>query len=43
MSKIKYLLETIYLCMALIFFSKELVNDDTTDFFKEIQRCGVSI
>lgn len=42
MSKAKYVLEIIYVCLALIFASKEMVNSGTS-IGKELSKCGVLI
>lgn len=42
MSKAKYVLETIYVCLALIFLSKSVVNGGT-NIARDLNECGILI
>jgi hypothetical protein len=42
MIKIKHILETISLCIELMFFSKVTLNKDKV-LFEEVENCGVKI
>jgi hypothetical protein len=43
MLKIKDILETICICVALMFFSKEVINSKGGRWKKELDNCGVSL
>ncbi|WP_284703600.1 hypothetical protein [Clostridium swellfunianum] len=43
MNRFKYVLETLYICILLMFFSKELINEGTCQHKKDFTNCGVSI
>lgn len=43
MVRIMSVLEIIYICAALMFFSKELINSDESSRGKDLRGCGISI
>lgn len=43
MVKIKNMLETIYICVVLMFFSKELVNKNIDSRNKFFEECGILV
>jgi hypothetical protein len=43
MNRFKNVLETLYICILLIFFSKELINEGKDQHKKDFTNCGVSI
>jgi hypothetical protein len=43
MAKIKCVLETLYMCIALMFFSKELINGGASKYKRDFTNSDVSV
>lgn len=43
MLKVKIIIETIYICVGLMFFSKEVISSQSEKGKKELESCGVSV
>jgi hypothetical protein len=43
MTKFRWAMETLYICIALMFFSREMINSGESKHKGDFNNCGVSV